>query len=427
MSNPTRYPFPVCEADQGGMTLIELMVALVIGLIVSLAVFASLNGFEGRKRTVTSTNDIDQSGNFAVYSLDKWIRSAGSGFTEGDGALYGCKLAAARNGAQILPRTGALPQPFHGVSTGTENLFKLIPLVIVPGGTTPSVSGQASDVIIVMAGTSGLGEVATQFTAVPTDTALALNSTKGFGGGDQILIGDVSSGPTAAGIPCMIEEVAAGFVGGASSVLPLAANRSNSSYYYAPTINSNNLTSYTDLPRDHAYNLGNVAKGNPPVFMVVGVGENNTLMAYDLLQNQNPVRDGAQVPLTVADGVFEMHALYGVDTSDDEKVDTWIPATGEYAPAKLTEGSAGALTAIKRIKAVRIALIMRTSLPEKDKVSNNGVSACLQAPDKVSYFCGSSNATSRTLSEEEQHYRYRVIDTTIPLRNAIMVSTNNPS
>lgn len=404
---------------QRGMTLIELMVALVIGLVVSLAVFAALNGFEGRKRTITSTNDIDQAGNFAVYSLDKWIRSAGSGFAQADGAVFGCKLTAARNSKQVLPRDAALPDPFGGVSTE----FRLIPLLIVPGGTKPGVSGQVSDVLVVMAGTSGRGEVATRFSGQPTSSQLTLDSTKGFGGGDQVLIADWSSAPT--GTPCLIEEVASNFTGGVSPTLPLAVNGNNSSYYYAPTVNSTDLTSFTDAINDVVYNLGNVAAGNPPTFMVLGVGDNNTLVGYDLLQNQNPTKSGNQVPLTIADGVFEMHALYGVDTNDDGTVDAWVPATDDYAPSSLTAGNLAAYKSIKRIKAVRVALIMRTSLPEKDKVSNNGASACSQAPDQLSFFCDSGSVSKRALSDAEQHYRYRVIDATIPLRNSIMVSSNS--
>ena len=48
---------------EGGFTLIELMVALVIGMVLSIAMFLVLGSAEGQKRTITSTNDADQAGN----------------------------------------------------------------------------------------------------------------------------------------------------------------------------------------------------------------------------------------------------------------------------------------------------------------------------------------------------------------------------
>lgn len=85
------------HSHQRGLSLVELMVAMVIGLIVSLAIFYTLQNFESRKRTTTSLNDIEQAGNFAMFALDRLIRSAGSGLVQGDGGLgFGCSLLAAK-------------------------------------------------------------------------------------------------------------------------------------------------------------------------------------------------------------------------------------------------------------------------------------------------------------------------------------------
>jgi len=76
-----------------------------------------------------------------------------------------------------------------------------------------------------------------------------------------------------------------------------------------------------------------------------------------------------------------MHALYGVDTDDNNTVDTWTKATGYYAHDYLSQGDAGSTVVanfkpsvvIRRIKAVRIGLIVRTSLPEKTSVSGSSL------------------------------------------------------
>ena len=76
-----------------GFSLIELMVALVIGLVVSLAIYGVLNVNEAHKRTTTSVNDIDQSGTYAIYQLDKIIRSAGSGLAAIEGEIPSASAA----------------------------------------------------------------------------------------------------------------------------------------------------------------------------------------------------------------------------------------------------------------------------------------------------------------------------------------------
>ena len=70
-------------SKQSGFSLIELLVAMIIGLIVSLAVYTVLTTFEARKRTTTSVNDTSQANTYALYQLDKKLRSAGSGFSAG--------------------------------------------------------------------------------------------------------------------------------------------------------------------------------------------------------------------------------------------------------------------------------------------------------------------------------------------------------
>ncbi len=57
------------RSRQGGMTLIELLVAMVIGVGVVLTVSTLLVTGENHKRTTTSTNDADQAGSYAFYAL----------------------------------------------------------------------------------------------------------------------------------------------------------------------------------------------------------------------------------------------------------------------------------------------------------------------------------------------------------------------
>ena len=462
---------------QRGLTIIELMVGLLVGMIVSIVLFSTLSVFEGRKRTSTSVSDVNQSGNWAAYQIDKWVRSAGSGFAEADGVIYGCKLKVYKAGAQILPLSSpaiALPAPFASVNSGSAKTFRVVPLMIYPGGSGDSTTGSstASDALIIMGSTSPLGGAGTQLQAKflsGSPPNLTLLSARGFAANDLLLIVNVDPNNLSAG--CMVQQVNSAYV--FPPLIPQALKLNNTGSYYdsadltpsSPLLPATGFdydaTSYN--PNDQStwctstgtsgkcdsssklavFNLGTIdlasTTNNPPVFLVLGVGSYNTLVGYDLFQYQSP---GAIFP--ISDGVWEMHALYGVDAvgsgTGPGKVTNWVTPTDQtglctwctYSPASLTATDASgkvtatALKAIRSIKAVRIALVMRTSLPEKSAVSNKAASgpSCSSADGTtLAYFCDTAAAATRSLTGSEQNYRYRVIETVIPLRNGLMVPT----
>lgn len=107
-----------------------------------------------------------------------------------------------------------------------------------------------------------------------------------------------------------------------------------------------------------------------------------------------------------------MYALYGV--SNDDGSITWTKASGNYSPANL--GTTDGRRLLLSIKAIRIGLILRTSLLEKEEV----------APETVSVFgdLGEDLTISQEFSGEALRYRYRTLESTIPLRNLLNVSSN---
>jgi type IV pilus assembly protein PilW len=396
-----------------GLTLVELMVALAIGMIMSLAVFTVMASFESQRRTTRSGADLDQTGSIAMFMLDQWIRSAGSGLAQAvpdrstsSGAAssyaYGCELFAAKSGTQLLPMASTMPAPFDKVlpgPTGATGVFRLAPAVILPGQTTPGASGKASDVLVLMAAGSAGGQVPALFTASAGASSLALSNTVGMTAGDLLLLADTQPASAGGQAGCLVSQVAAGFTGttAASPVLTLPLDGT----WYAGTVGAQSVTDYSSTGA--AMDLGSPSSGTPPSFQVVGVGDNDTLYSYDLLN-----LSGAALQAR-ADSVFELHALYGVDASGKGKLDTWVAPTGSYAPSALLDGSTTAATTLMSIKALRVGLILRTALPERGAVS--GASLTLFSD------LGGTLAYTRPLSSAEQHYRYRTVEATIPLRN----------
>lgn len=404
---------PLRARRQAGLSLIELMVALVVSMVIVGAVFGLMSVSEGRKRTTMSVSDINQSGVFALYQLDKAIRSAGSGYSQNWPLTYGCRLNVNLNGNQILPSPASMPPPFDKLLTQLGG-FRLMPLLIVQNGT-PLTTG-SSDAIITMAGNAGYGEIPTEFSnTAPVVSAgvvnLSLINTMTFNAGNLVLVADRNN--TAGNLqPCYIGQVKAGFTGSVAVQLPLtgAYDASVGTDGGAANVSATGV----------AMNLGNVGGGNLPAFGVYGVGANNTLMFYDLLQSSG--NGNSAIPL--ADGVMEMHALYGIDPNNTGNV-TWQAPTGAFDAATLSNGTQTAAANLYAVKAVRIGLILRTSLPERAQqyvTSASAVTASgVVSPGPLVLFADvPGQAYTRKLTGAEQNYRYRVLEATIPLRNTLL-------
>jgi type IV pilus assembly protein PilW len=410
----TRFFASYRRAAQRGLTMIELMVALVISAILTLAIFAVMSTFEGRKRTTTSVNDASQAGNYGLYMVDKWVRSAGSGFVqagpqpnadteERKAMVFGCRLLMARSGTTTLPRGSALPQPFENINTGTAGLLRLAPAIIAPSqsrglgfGTPP----ERSDVLMVMGGSAGFGEVPIALTGAVSASTMPVANAVSIATGDMLLLADQ---PTAPGNveDCMMQQV------GGATTSPVGL----SGTYAATAVSGVSQGIYDDS--SVAIKLGNPTTSNPPNFFAIGVGDNATLMSYDLLEVRSPAVQA------VADNVLELHAVYGVDTDDNGTVDTYIDprtTTGEFRMANLMSGSVVAAGSIDKIKAIRVALILRSNLQEKaqDAIDNPFTPATLTVFSEVGL------TRTRTLTADERRFRYRVIEATIPVRNAFL-------
>lgn len=374
-----------------GFSLVELLVSMVIALLVTFAITAVMIRTEGSKRSTTSVNDVNQTGAYIAYVLDRSIRSAGSGFSQGWRYAFGCRINAAKSNAAILPMPSALPAPFASVPLTIRVAPVLIGKGLADTGTTTR-----GDVLAVMGGTAGFSEASgAVLPGSVTSASMRLPNVVGYRAGDLLLLAD----PT---VPagCMLQQITAAAV----DTLTFGGS------YYKATGTNVNLTSFGAT--SFSMQLGN-SSSNPPQFQLYGVGDNNTLFSHDLLQVTSAT------PVPIADNVVEMRALYGLDTTvpPDGVLDTWVDALAnanpdlDYSLAALTDGSAAAQTKLRRIVAIRVGLILRTSLKERTAVSGptvvlfSDLDAALQQ--------------TRTVTSSDSFYRFRAVEFTVPLRNVM--------
>jgi type IV pilus assembly protein PilW len=377
----------------GGVSLVELLVAMAIGLVLTLAIATVMTSSEGGKRSATSVNDANQTAAYVTYALDRVLRSAGSGYAQRWAEVFGCRINSSLNGAQVLPRNTPYPEPFDAMPL-TD--LRLAPVLVTKGA-----GANGSDAITVMASTAAFGESAPRpLPGSITANDLRLRNTWGMNADDLILMAQGDLGG------CLLEQVAPGFAGSAVQLLPFAGP-----YYTAvgadvsPTSFGNSAAGV----EPYAILLGN-STTNTPQFQMFGVAANNTLVSYELL------RTGVEgdTPVAVAEGIVQMRVLYGVDNvfPRNGTVDAWVdPGVAPYDRATLMDGSAASRQLLRNIVALRLALIVRTSEVERGVV----------APPQLTMFAGfGALAQDRVLTADERRLRHRVVEVTIPLRNVLL-------
>lgn len=363
-----------------GFSLPELMIALVIGLVLTLVISTMVSRQESLRRGVTSGNDLTGNTAHVAYLLDRELRSAGAGFSQAINENWGCALNVSRNNAQLLPATVPFPAPFAGL----PQAYVLAPLIVHAGA-----GANGSDVIAVATGNSALSEMALPVSPnSATAGQLRLANTLGIRGGDIVLLSQTGPG-------CMLQQVTNGFVGGATQVLNFGG------MFAADNVNG---VALTDFSTGNAFVslLGNVA-GNRPRLQFIGIGDNATLMSYDLLQFAGSTSQA------LAEGIVDMRVRYGIANAAGQ-VDAWrLPTDAGFTAAALTSGDAVALNNLRSIFAVRVGVVLRSDLVEKDAVT----------PGSLTLFSSMAPELQHTFNVPAgtNNLRYRTVEFTVPLRN----------
>lgn len=366
---------------QGGFSLVELMVGILVSIICTLAIMTAFAAYEGHKRTTTSANDAQQNGGFALYELERQVRTAGSGIVQGNNySVWGCPITAYTSSTQVLPATTAQPAPFAAWPT----TILAMPILASYGGAAAQ-----PDSIAVISGNPAYQVFKVAVTATPSVTSITVGNGFGIQANDYLL-GVLPGGK------CSLAQVTSN----PSPYTTITLSSSNS-----PTTGLNTAVNVFDL-------------GAQPILTLFGVDTNsNTLVSYDLLQRSAGTNAPSVIP--IAEGIITMKVLYGVHTGAGgagepaDQVDQWVQPTGTWSLATLTASTPAASTAVSNIKAIRIAVVAQSRLPER--------STDYVGPPTLTLFSDQPTATQYSIPLNKQ-YRYRVYDTTIPIRNSLITN-----
>jgi len=151
---------------QDGLTLVEIMVGLAIGLLAIVVIMQVLSVFEAQKRVTTGTADAQTNGAIALYQIMRELQMAG------------------------YPLIPAVDSPLEctTLTFGATGITGISPATITEGVAVSGVS--ASDTITLRYGDSQAGGVPTQITAMgaPTANDATVISNLGCKAGDITLI-----------------------------------------------------------------------------------------------------------------------------------------------------------------------------------------------------------------------------------------------
>jgi type IV pilus assembly protein PilW len=383
---------------QQGFTLIELMVGVVLALMTTVIIAQVLLNSEGLRRTTTSGSDAQVNGAVGLYALQRDIQAAGYGIISTP-AVLGCTIKAK-----------------YGATAATNRVLAPVVIDTSSGSTVIKVmSSGKTGFAIPMPLASDHAKTATSFT---------VKSSVGVANGDIMM-----AVPAAADTNnwCTIFQVAtSGAATLTSTVIPHGT--AASSNWNQPGTSTDSL-----MPTNGYVSSSGSAIGSSLVnlgslrYREYSVSSNN-LVVQDA-QADSAALGAASV---VTPQVVLMRALYGKDTTATkdgvvDQYDTTAPTTAD---------------GWSRVLTIRIALVTRsdqrenkggytttagevtTADPQWDVGTATTVTGAALCTGSTTRKCLTLQVSPTTgTSTEWKHYRYKVYDTVIPLRNMLWSPT----
>lgn len=360
---------------QAGISLVEMMVGIVVGLIIAIAITSS------------------------VAAIGKQFRVTGAGASAAESALLGLALierdarmagAAVFSGsvATMCPRLNAYKAPAT-THDGTPIGDAWPPVRITDGGT----GSDTIDLILTPPAIAiNLNVGVTK--ELPTSASVLKVSEPGgrLAVGDLVLVAHPP--PNTSGYPCTLIQVT-GVTGNCAD----AANGCNvnfgsgSSDYNPPNVK----TAFTST---EPYAPGSVLMKMPSFTYTRYQVRCNSLLRHDAAVAPSCTGTPSYRDSALAAGIVMLKAQYGISNAGSDAIVQWkrasAIATGEMA----------------RVKAVRVAIVAQSA--EVDSASVTSSAPVVFDGTQTLDLSGLSLPPGKTW----QNYRYRVHETVVPVRNS---------
>jgi type IV pilus assembly protein PilW len=357
---------------QSGMSIVELMVAMMVGLIGIVIISHLYITNEKYKRSTAGTGSAQVNGAVALYGLERDLRMAGFGLNHS--AAFACTCDKVAD-----PACSPVQYYYNGVysrplQASAYPALTFAPVVITETPNLP-------DSITVAYGGDAERMLPGRLTETMPNSAseLKVDGTAGYTVSDMLV---VANGPT-----CVLMQVTT--VQDAASHLQHAT----ASLWNAP---AGGLLPAFPI-QANVFNLGQ------PTWRTYSVA-NNTLQYLELVTATGPGLPANAIQ--TVDEIVDLQAEYGKDVDGDGTVETWDTNT----PANAGQW--------QQVLAVRVAVLARIQNYEWPDPITDPCSATTSA-NRPTWGGGQDFPVLMVAGVLPSCYKYRAFETIVPLRNMI--------
>lgn len=363
---------------QQGFSLVEIMVGLVIGMAGTIIMLQMLSNSDAAKRTSGGANDAQMNGALALYSLEREIRASGYGINSY--ALLGCTVS------------------YTTSVDGASVKIPLAPVVINPPTAQVPDGDPNTDTLLVVYGNSQGSAEGDPLISNSTSGSYPVSTASSYKVGD-VLIAQTAARPS----PCALTSDRVINVPSGSSIISVSPGVSG-------------------LPVGSIiFNLGSA-----PVARAYAVRNGNLTVcdytAYDCSKFSYAYPLNSTVWVPIAGNIVSLRAQYGRDAANLTAPMVGVVSTYNQNTPGTTADTSGlsVMCSWARTLSVRLAVVARNAAYNKDNVTT-------ALPTWSGTTVDSTNAPTNPQSVplqldgdgKWQHYRYKTLETTVPLRNAI--------
>jgi len=366
------------------------MVGLVLGLLTVLVITQVLALAEGKKRTVSTGADAQVNGALSLYTLQREIQGAGYGAASSPTAL-GCAI----KGKYVSTTAGVPPADIS---------FTLAPVVIKDG------TAGAPDEITLLQSQTSLFSAPIRLTETHDKSLeyFMVQSSLGIAPGDLM----VAVPPTPSATDWCTLFVATNNTANAATTLgptrvphTAAGNPAWNRTDVWPTAAYEGVPTTVATAKSYLLNMGTLTQ------RTYKVNAATNSLQVTAITSQSASSSATDLFPQIAN----LQAMYGKDTDADGVVDRWDTTT----PTTQADWT--------RVLAVRVAIVARSNQYERDEVTSAAPQWDVGASDTIvgpatATCSGSANkciAIKIDHLADWKHYRYKVYDAVIPLRNML--------
>ncbi len=355
---------------QKGFTLVELMVGVLLGMI-TVAIIAQVFAVsESKKRTTTSGADAQVNGALALYAVQRETQISGYGLTSQTGAL-GCKVN-------------------YQYSSGAPGSFTLAPVLIEDGAN-------GSNIVTLLRSTKNTFAVAMKITENhPADAYYYMvQSSLGVSQGDLMI---AVTDPYTAAAGCSVVQVHDGASKTLNATTIPVAGGSGGDWNQQSILPSTGYSAGAYL-----LNMGTMSLRKYSINATT-----NALQVSELSGTDGKWTD----PMDAFQQVVVFRAMYGKDTNNDGSVDTYDNTTPTSSDLW------------KQVLAIRVVMVARSAQYEKEEITTKDLQWDVGTTASVagSSSCSAGKCVTVSLAflgADWKHYRYKIYDTVVPLRNVL--------